>query len=103
MYNHDDHIVSVRTNVVVFVVLLLLLFATIGAAYLAARATCICPWRSRFAAAKAVLIGLFFMHVYYRHRLTWVVSIASLLWLGILLALTLSDYLSRGWLDIPGK
>ena len=28
---------------------------------------------------------------------------ASLLWLGIMLALTLSDYLSRGWLDIPGK
>ena len=41
------------------------------------------------AAAKAVLIVLFFMHVFYSHRLTWVVSIASLLWLGILLALTL--------------
>jgi len=35
--------------------------------------------------------------------LTWIVSVASLLWLGILLALTLSDYLSRGWLDIPGR
>ena len=32
------HIVSVRTNVIVFLVLLILLFATIGAAYLPARA-----------------------------------------------------------------
>ena len=55
------------------------------------------------AAAKAVLIVLFFMHLNYRHHLTWIVSVASLLWLAILLALTLSDYLSRGWLDIPGK
>ena len=96
------HIVSVRTNVIVFLVLLILLFATIGAAYLPLGPLHL-PAALVIAAAKAVLIGLFFMHVYYRHRLTWVVSIASLLWLGILLALTLSDFLSRGWLDIPGK
>ena len=28
---------------------------------------------------------------------------ASFLWLGIMIALTLTDYLSRGWLQIPGK
>jgi hypothetical protein len=32
-----------------------------------------------------------------------VVSIAAFLWLGILIALTLNDYLWRGWLDIAGK
>ena len=48
-------------------------------------------------AVKIAAIGV------YRHHLTWIVSKASLLWLGVLLALTLSDYLSRGWLDIPGK
>ena len=82
--------------------LLILLFATIGAAYLPLGQLHL-PAALVIAAAKAVLIGLFFMHVYYRHRLTWIVSIASLLWLGILLALTLSDFLSRGWLAIPGK
>jgi cytochrome c oxidase subunit 4 len=96
------HIVSVRTNVIVFLVLLILLFATIGAAHLPLGPLHL-PAALVIAAAKAVLIGLFYMHVYYRHRLTWVVSIASLLWLGILLALTLSDFLSRGWLAIPGK
>jgi cytochrome c oxidase subunit 4 len=98
----SSHAVSVRTNVVVFVVLLALLFTTIGAAYLPLGPLHL-PVALFFAATKAVLIGLFFMHIYYRHKLTWIVSSASLLWLAILLALTLGDYLSRGWLDIPGK
>jgi cytochrome c oxidase subunit 4 len=96
------HIVSVRTNVTVFIVLLVLLFATIVGAYLPLGPLHL-PTALLIAVAKAVLIGLFFMHLYYRHRLTWVVSIASLLWLAILLALTLADFLSRGWLAIPGK
>ena len=99
----SDHIVSVRTNVVVFVILLLLLFATVGAAFLPLAGWHL-PVALGFASVKAILIGLFFMHVYYRHKLTWVVSLASLLWLGILIVLTLGDYLARGWLpNIPGK
>ena len=37
------------------------------------------------------------MHVKYSPRLTWVVVIGSVFWLGILLTLTMSDYLTRGW------
>jgi len=36
--------------------------------------------------------------VKYSTRLTWVVVLAGVFWLGILLALTMSDYLTRGWL-----
>jgi hypothetical protein len=43
------------------------------------------------------------MHLYYSHNLTWIVSMASLLWLAIMVVLTLNDYLSRGVLEIPGK
>jgi caa(3)-type oxidase subunit IV len=47
------------------------------------------------------------MHVKYSHRLTAVISVASFLWLAIMIALTLTDYLSRSspesWLTIPGK
>jgi cytochrome c oxidase subunit 4 len=50
------------------------------------------------ASAKATLVVLYFMHVRYSTRLTWVVVVGSLFWLGILLVLTLSDYLTRGWL-----
>jgi cytochrome c oxidase subunit IV len=96
------HISSIQTNVTVFVALLVLLFATVGAAYIPLGPMQF-PTAMTIAAAKAVLIILFFMHVKYSHRLTAVVSAASFLWLGIMLALTLSDYLSRGWLEIPGK
>jgi cytochrome c oxidase subunit 4 len=49
------------------------------------------------AVFKATLVVLFFMHVKYSTRLTWAVVLGSIFWLGILLALTMSDYLTRGW------
>ena len=49
------------------------------------------------AAVKAVLVILFFMHVIHSTRLTWVIVIASFLWLGALFVLTFSDYLTRAW------
>ena|SRR6266550_549722 len=49
------------------------------------------------AVFKAALVVLFFMHVKYSTRLTWAVVAGSIFWLGILLALTLNDYLTRGW------
>lgn len=98
----SQHVVPLRTNLMVFAALLVLLFATVGAAYLPLGHLHLAVALT-IAVAKAVLIGLIFMHVYYSHRLTWIVSIASLLWLGILLALTLSDYLARAWLPLAGK
>ncbi len=49
------------------------------------------------ATIKAVLVILFFMHVIHSTRLTWVVIIASFLWLGVLFVLTFADYLTRMW------
>ena len=49
------------------------------------------------AVFKAVLVVLFFMHVKYGTRLTRLVVIGGVFWLMILLALLLSDYLTRGW------
>src|SRR6266852_3880536 len=49
------------------------------------------------ATVKAVLVILFFMHVIHSTRLTWVIVIASFLWLGTLFVLTFSDYLTRAW------
>jgi cytochrome c oxidase subunit 4 len=89
-----EHIASIQTNVIVFVALLVLLFATVGAAYLP-MGDWHFPVAMTIAAAKAVLIVLFFMHALYSHRLTAVVCVAALLWLGIMLGLTMSDYLWR--------
>ena len=97
-----QHVASVRTNFVIYALLLLLLLATVGAAYIPMGALNF-PLAMTIAATKAVLIVLFFMHALHSHRLTLVIAVASLLWLAIMFSLTLSDYHSRGWLDIPGK
>jgi cytochrome c oxidase subunit IV len=49
------------------------------------------------AVFKATLVVLFFMHAKYSPRLTWAVVLGSIFWFGILLVLTLGDYLTRGW------
>ncbi|HEY5611851.1 MAG TPA: cytochrome C oxidase subunit IV family protein [Thermoanaerobaculia bacterium] len=49
------------------------------------------------AVSKATLVILYFMHVRYSTRLTWVIVIGSFVWLGVLFVLTFSDYVSRGW------
>jgi cytochrome c oxidase subunit IV len=97
-----QHVASVQTSLVIFGLLLLLLLATVGAAYLPLGPLHF-PIAMGFAAIKAVLIVLFFMHALYSHRLTLVIGVASLLWLAIMIALTLADYHSRGWLNIQGK
>jgi cytochrome c oxidase subunit 4 len=49
-----------------------------------------------------ILVILFFMHVKYSTGLTRIVILAGFFWLAILVALTLSDELTRGWTPAPG-
>ena len=49
------------------------------------------------AVTKAVLVILFFMHVYYSSRLTKVTVGAGFFWLLLMITLSLLDYLSRAW------
>lgn len=49
------------------------------------------------AISKALLVILFFMHVRWSTRLTWVVASSGFFWLLILFTLTMADYMSRGW------
>ena len=51
------------------------------------------------AMTKALLVVLFFMHVRWSTRLTWVVAASGFVWLLILFGLTMQDYLTRGWVD----
>ena len=51
------------------------------------------------ACTKATLVILFFMHVRWSSRLTWIVAASGFFWL-ILLFTILGDYISRGW--VPG-
>jgi cytochrome c oxidase subunit IV len=52
------------------------------------------------ACAKALLVILFFMHVRWSTRLTWLVVASGFFWLIILFGITMTDYMTRGW--VPG-
>jgi len=53
------------------------------------------------ATIKATLVVLFFMHLYYSSKLTKVTVIAAIFFLFLLLALSLTDYLTRSWMTNP--
>ncbi len=55
------------------------------------------------AVSKAMLVILFFMGVKYNTPLTKVVAASGFVWLIILFGITMGDYLTRGWLGVPGR
>jgi cytochrome c oxidase subunit IV len=91
-----EHAASRRAYYVVFFVLLLCTYLTWQVAYFD-----LGPLNTvaalGIAVFKATLVVLFFMHARSSSKLTWLVVAAGLFWLGILMVLTFSDYLSRGW------
>ena len=96
----SEHIVPVKVYLVIFFSLLLGTTLTVFAAFYDF------PWQFNtiialtIASVKATLVVLYFMHVRYSNRLVWVIVISALFWMGILFALTFSDYATRGWLQI---
>jgi cytochrome c oxidase subunit IV len=46
---------------------------------------------------KSAFIVLFFMHLRHSKSIMWVFVAAGFFWLGIMLVLGMSDYMSRGW------
>jgi cytochrome c oxidase subunit 4 len=92
----SEHKVPVSTYLLVFTSLIVLTGLTVYAAQQdlgrlnAAVALTI-------ATTKASLVVLFFMHVKYSSRLTQLFVVAGIIWLGILIFITMSDFLSRTW------
>ena len=92
----SSHILPKRVYYTIFAILLFCTYLTVQIAFLdlgvlnTVAALVI-------ATFKATIVVLFFMHVKYSSRLTWAVVLGSIFWLGILLTLTLSDYLTRVW------
>jgi cytochrome c oxidase subunit IV len=91
-----EHIVPTRIYYTVFAILMLCTGLTVAIAFVDLGAMNVVAAMT-IAAFKATIVVLFFMHVKYGTRLTWAVVIGSIFWLGILLALTLGDYLTRAW------
>ena len=97
---HGVHIVPVRTYLLVFVALMIGTALTTGAAYVD-----LGRWNTVVALAiattKMLLVVLFFMHVKYATGLTRVAILAGFFWLGIMVALSCSDELTRHWEIVP--
>ena len=97
-----EHIDSVKTYTLVFVALLILtLLTTVVATIDLGQFNVVVALV--IAVVKMLLVALFFMHLRHSTILTKVVVGGGLLWLGILLLLGLSDFVSRGWLPVLGK
>ena len=90
------HVVPTRIYYTIFGILMLCTYLTVQIAFFDLGAFNVVAALT-IAVFKATLVVLFFMHVKYSTRLTWAVVVGSIFWLGILLALTMGDYLTRGW------
>lgn len=100
---HDEYIethVPLSTYFMVFGALMVLTVITVAVAFVDLGNLNVAVALA-VAVIKASLVVLFFMHVRYASRLTQLVVLCSLVWLGFLFFITLSDYLTRGWLMAP--
>ena len=94
----EHHVVPLKTYFVVFASLMVFTAITVAIAFFD-----LGPLNNvvmlGIAVFKATLVIMYFMHVKYGTRLIPVVIGSGVFFLAILFAITMSDYMSRGWLD----
>jgi len=98
--HEHEHIVPRSLYYAVFAALMVLTAVTVGAAFVDLGVLNV-GVALGIAVVKAALVVLFFMHVKYSSRLVQLVVLASIFWLLILFLITLSDYVTRGWMAAP--
>jgi cytochrome c oxidase subunit IV len=90
------HIVTPKTYLAVWITLLVATALTTGAAFIDLH-----EFNPILALAiacfKAVIVILFFMHVYFSSRLMKLTVAAGFFTFIVLITMTLSDYVSRSW------
>jgi cytochrome c oxidase subunit 4 len=94
----SEPITPTRTYYSVFATLIALTLVTVYVSFLELGA-----WHTTVGVligfVKASLVGMFFMHLLHSSKASWLAVLAGLFWLGIMMALTLSDYLTRHVLE----
>ena len=92
----EHHIVTPFQYLLVFGTLLVGTAITVGAAYIDLGP--LNPVIALFIASfKAVVVILFFMHVYFQSRLIKMTVAAGFFTFLVLITMTLADYISRAW------
>ncbi|MEO8603057.1 MAG: cytochrome C oxidase subunit IV family protein [bacterium] len=100
--SHEAEALPIRLCLGVYVALISLTALTVGAAFLD-MSFLNTPVALGIASVKALLVMYFFMELRHSSKLTWVMMGSSGVFLTIMIMLTMSDAISRGWLGVPGK
>ena len=98
----QGHVDSVRTYTLVFLGLIAATVATTAVAFVDLGPFSVVAALT-IAVCKMLLVALFFMHVRHSDKLTRLVLVGGLLWLGILIFFTLADVVTRGAVGVPGR
>jgi cytochrome c oxidase subunit 4 len=97
---HRQHVIATSIYVGIWAILMFMTGLTVFVSFIELH-----DWNIvlalTIATIKATLVVLFFMHLYYSSKLTKVTVIAAIFFLFLLLALSMTDYLTRGWLTNP--
>jgi cytochrome c oxidase subunit 4 len=97
---HRQHIISSGIYVGIWAILMVLTGVTVFASFIELH-----NWNIvvalTIATIKGTLVVLFFMHLFYSSKLTKVTVITAIFFLFLLLALSMTDYLTRSWLTNP--
>jgi cytochrome c oxidase subunit IV len=92
----EHHIVGPKTYAIIFVTLLTFTGITVVAAFI--DLGIFNPIIAlAIASIKAVIVMLFFMHVFYQSRLIKMTVASGFFTFLVLVTMTLSDYISRAW------
>ena len=99
----SEKIVTKKTYTLVWVALMCLTGLTAGLSLINLQ-----QWSTvvalLIAVAKSLLVAIFFMHLLYeKEKVVWIWATVGIFWLGILMVMTIADYITRGYLRVPGK
>jgi len=97
----SQHVVSIKLYAAIFAALIILTLTTTAVSFINLGGDLNVVVALFIAVCKAVLVILYFMHVRYSSRLTWVFVGAGFFWLSIMIALTMSDLLTRTRILFP--
>lgn len=94
----SEHIVSIKVYIMIALALVVGTAVTVIAGKIDFPGPLNVVIALTIACIKATLVVLYFMHVRYSSRLIWLIFASALFWMGILFALTFSDYWTRAWI-----
>ena len=100
MPEQNHHIVSIKTYLIVFAALIILMILTVIVAFfdfgIFNKGIALA-----IATTKAALIMLFFMHLHYSSKLVWVFAGLGFFGLLIMIVIAMGDYVARGGVIVP--